>query len=192
MQTVMPAIEDLLPTADEQPVQDMLFELAVWHALAKLRLHTDVTLEIFRASTQHMYEAVRTFATVVCPRHETRESPRQAQARVRRQQAKNPNAQPDSHRKDVKYNVVNTYKYHSLGDYADYIVRHGTSDNWTTQIVSLSPSHSSADQSLNCRLLGRAGTSARQTILCPQQPHSIRDADCAEAAQTCSPPGHSQ
>lgn len=132
----MPAIEDLFPMVDEPIIQDMLFELAVWHALAKLRLHTDVTLDIFRASTRHMYEATKTFATVTCPRHETRESVQQAQARVRREQAQNPNAQPDSRRRQLKYNVINTYKYHSLGDFPDYVAGHGPTDNWTTQVVS--------------------------------------------------------
>ena len=107
-QTIMPAIEDLFPSVDEPIVQDLLFELAVWHALAKLRLHTEVTLDIFRKSTQQMYEAVTTFANTTCLRHQTRESAQQAQARVRREQVQNPSVRPDGRRKEVKYNVVNT------------------------------------------------------------------------------------
>ncbi|TBU29740.1 hypothetical protein BD311DRAFT_619186, partial [Dichomitus squalens] len=64
--TIMPAFEGLLDLPDDQNVADLLFELANWHALAKLRLHTDVTVDIFRASTKLMYEAIRTFAEKTC------------------------------------------------------------------------------------------------------------------------------
>ncbi|KAI1786640.1 hypothetical protein LXA43DRAFT_855526, partial [Ganoderma leucocontextum] len=47
-QTIMPAFEGLLDLPDDKNVADLLFELANWHALAKLRLHTAITLNIFR------------------------------------------------------------------------------------------------------------------------------------------------
>ena len=58
----MPAFEGLLPLPDNRTCANMLFELANWHALAKLRLHTEVTLEILRECTTHMYEGIRKFA----------------------------------------------------------------------------------------------------------------------------------
>ena len=63
----MPAFEGLLPLPDDHTCGDLLFELANWHALAKLHLHTDVTLKIFRASTDHMYEGIQKFAMTTCP-----------------------------------------------------------------------------------------------------------------------------
>ncbi|RPD52312.1 hypothetical protein L227DRAFT_589710 [Lentinus tigrinus ALCF2SS1-6] len=41
----MPVFEGLLPLRDDQIIADLLFECANWHALAKLRLHTDGELE---------------------------------------------------------------------------------------------------------------------------------------------------
>ena len=129
----MPAFEGLLPLPDDQTCADMLFELANWHALAKLRLHTDVTLEIFRASTTHMYEGIRRFAATTCPSYITRELPNEVGMRLRRGKGKNINGEAQA----VAFNVINTYKYHCLGDYPEYIERSGPSDNYTTQVVSL-------------------------------------------------------
>ena len=129
----MPAFEGLLPLPDDRTCADMLFELANWHALAKLRLHTEVTLEILRESTIHMYEGIRRFAATTCTRYNTRELPNEVGARLRRG-TKSKNISGDA--QAVHFNVMNTYKYHCLGDYAEYIERSGTSDNYSTQIVS--------------------------------------------------------
>ncbi|TBU49530.1 hypothetical protein BD309DRAFT_1025917, partial [Dichomitus squalens] len=94
--TIMPAYEGLLDLPDDQTVADLLFELANWHALAKLRLHTEVTLDIFRITTKHMYEAIRTFAQQTCPRYQTKELPSEATARVRRAKTMNAHTQPSS------------------------------------------------------------------------------------------------
>ncbi len=140
-QVVMPVFEGLLPLRDDQNVADLLFECANWHALAKLRLHTDATLSIFEAATQHMYQMFRRFARTTCMRHTTRELPKESAARLRREQAeqaKSGTTKDTEHvaRKQMKFNVVNTFKFHSLGDYVEYIKRSGPSDNYTTQVVS--------------------------------------------------------
>ena len=109
-----------------------------WHALAKLRLHTAVTLDIFRAATGHMYDAIRRFATTACPSYNTHELPSEAAARVRHVKATNVNTQPSSARKPIAFNVHHTYNlFHSLGDYADYIERSGLTDNYNTQVVRI-------------------------------------------------------
>ncbi|PIL35075.1 hypothetical protein GSI_02863 [Ganoderma sinense ZZ0214-1] len=139
--TMMPAFEGLLDLPDDQTVADLLFELANWHALAKLRLHTTVTLDIFRAATGHMYDAIRRFAAKACPNYDTHELPSEAAARVRRAKASNPNVQPSTGRKPIAFNVHHTYKFHSLGDYADYIERSGPTDNYNTQVGELEHRH---------------------------------------------------
>ncbi|KAI0363089.1 hypothetical protein BV20DRAFT_959007 [Pilatotrama ljubarskyi] len=101
-----------------------------------MRLHTEVTLSIFRTATGQMCEAMRTFSDTTCGRHTTRELEKEAEARVRQDTRKNPNAQPDRRRKIVKFNTLNTYKYHALPYYPDYVVRSATTDNYTTQVVS--------------------------------------------------------
>ncbi|PIL33276.1 hypothetical protein GSI_04726 [Ganoderma sinense ZZ0214-1] len=139
--TMMPAFEGLLDLPDDQTVADLLFELANWHALAKLRLHTTVTLDIFRAATGHMYDAIRRFAAKACPNYDTHELPSEAAARVRRAKASNPNVQPSTGRKPIAFNVHHTYKFHSLGDYPDYIERSGPTDNYNTQVGELEHRH---------------------------------------------------
>ncbi|KAH9915299.1 uncharacterized protein BXZ73DRAFT_106270 [Epithele typhae] len=92
--TMMPAMEGLLPLADNEVVQDMLFELANFHALSKLRMQTDVTLDIMDDATTHMYDSMRRFATMaggyVCV-----ESEEEAKARELRE-AQNTSTAPSS------------------------------------------------------------------------------------------------
>ncbi|RPD56273.1 hypothetical protein L227DRAFT_508714 [Lentinus tigrinus ALCF2SS1-6] len=133
---IMPVIDGLLPLDDNQTIQDMLFELANWHALAKLRMHHDVTLENMEHATKHMYEAIKTFASTTCQQHEAMELPSEMEVRTRRAKRKNPDDPSDTGRRMVEYNVINTFKFHSLGDHTEYIRRSGPTDNTTTQIVS--------------------------------------------------------
>ncbi|KAI9067850.1 hypothetical protein FKP32DRAFT_1562843, partial [Trametes sanguinea] len=137
--TVMPAFEGLLPLADDQTTADLLFELANWHALAKLRLHTTVTIEIFRAATEHMCRAMRSFARTTCRRYEAHELPRETEARVRREEKQK--TAPVRVPKVVRFNVLNTYKYHSLPDYPDYVEYGGTTDNYNSQVAELEHRH---------------------------------------------------
>ncbi|KAI9065463.1 hypothetical protein FKP32DRAFT_1567909, partial [Trametes sanguinea] len=138
---MMPVFEGLLPLEDDRTVTDLLFELANWHALAKLRLHTSVTLDIFRAATQHMCEAMRRFARTTCENHETCELPKEAEARIRREEKKNSSVNVNRTPKVVRFNVLNTYKYHSLPDYPDYVEEGGTTDNGNTQVCELEHRH---------------------------------------------------
>ncbi|OSD02393.1 hypothetical protein PYCCODRAFT_1410834 [Trametes coccinea BRFM310] len=140
---MMPAFEGLLPLRDDETVADLLFELANWHALAKLRLHTQVTVDIFRDATKHMTEAMRQFAGTTCQRWETWELAKEAEARVRRQEkARGSTGAPTQREpKIVTFNVLNTYKYHSLPDYPDSIESTGTLDNYNTQVGELEHRH---------------------------------------------------
>ncbi|KAI0704524.1 hypothetical protein C8T65DRAFT_578127 [Cerioporus squamosus] len=138
---MLPAIDGLLPLQDGETVADMLFELANWHALAKLRMHHDVTLENMKHATKHMYDAVKTFAATTCQRHNVVELPSESEARVRRQKKKNPDASSDAGRRTVQFNVINTVKFHSLGDHTEYIQRSGPTDNSTTEIGEVEHKH---------------------------------------------------
>ena len=83
-----------------------------------------------------MYAAVKYFAQHTCPNYETKELPSEAQQRVRRAKAANPQTQATSTKKPRHFTGHTTYKYHSLGDYADYIERSGPTDNYNTQVVN--------------------------------------------------------
>ena len=98
---MIPAFEGLLPLQHNHAVLELLFELANWHALAKLRMYTDVTLDIFDSASINMYDAMRKFATITCAAFEVYESPAGVEARVRRSRAKNPDAAVDTSRKTM-------------------------------------------------------------------------------------------
>lgn len=134
-QTAMPAFEGLLPLGDDQTVADLLYELMVWHALAKLRLHTEVTVEVFRAATTHMYAAVRRFARTTCETHVTHELKKESDARARRQGAKLGSKPVKTKARIVKYNGWKTYKYHCLGDHPDYVELAGPLETTSAQTV---------------------------------------------------------
>jgi len=45
---------------------DLLFELATWHGLAKLRLHTESTVQALENSTTRLGIALRKFQSKTC------------------------------------------------------------------------------------------------------------------------------
>ncbi|KAF8638145.1 hypothetical protein AX17_002418 [Amanita inopinata Kibby_2008] len=142
----MPAFENLLPSPFNRIILDLLFELATWHGLAKLRLHTDTTLELLRGSTKRLGRDLRLFEMKVCPHFDTRDFPTEEAARIRRkanqavqaiqQNANNAGSSALRGPKRRKFNI-NTYKVHALGDYEAAIREFGTSDNYNTQTGEL-------------------------------------------------------
>lgn len=136
----MPAFEGLLPLRHNQTVADLLFELVNWHALAKLRMHTQVTVDIFKACTSHMYAAVRVFARHTCEEIETHELQKEANARARRQGQGARGKQTTTGRKTVKFGTWKTYKYHVLADSPQYVERSGPLETTSTRTVSMSSS----------------------------------------------------
>ncbi|OBZ65084.1 hypothetical protein A0H81_14943 [Grifola frondosa] len=126
LQCSIPAFEGLLPEPHNKVLMDLLFVFAQWHGLAKLRMHTDETLELMDGVTAD---------------YETRESVREAASRRRRQArqqsqekaSSNPShAAADSARRPKTLNLE-TFKYHALGDYTMTIRRYGTTDSYSTQ-----------------------------------------------------------
>lgn len=117
----------------------MLFDLATWHAYAKLRLHTEDTLAFFDSATVVLGETVRKFSRTVCSHYHTTELPHEHAAHGRRMAAiaaKQPqNAQGRTVGVKVKLLNLQTYKYHALGDYPNTIWCMGTTDSYSTQPV---------------------------------------------------------
>lgn len=128
----------------------LVFISAHWHGLAKLRLHTDITLGIMDRLTTELGQALRSFEEHTCPAYVTRELPRETAARQRRQKSKKitsnnledvepPAGASGPENEDLKRLKkslnLQTYKYHSLGDYVDTIRRYGTTDSYSTQTV---------------------------------------------------------
>ncbi|KAF4568042.1 hypothetical protein EYR36_010050 [Pleurotus pulmonarius] len=139
LQCSIPAFEGLfLDDADNLAITHLLFVLCDWHSLAKLRLHTNTTLESLSAATRNLGRALRDFTDKVCPKYATKELPKETEARSRREQAaagKQKKAQPGT--PNPKLFNLTTYKLHALGDYVEAIKQYGTSESWSTQIGEL-------------------------------------------------------
>src|ERR1700722_11481806 len=242
-QCAIPVFDGLLPEPHNGRTLLLLFTMAHLHALAKLRLHNDFTLDVMDSVTRLLGERLRDFKDKTCSAFETRELKREYNARIRRQakstaakrpprdvpfEAHNPTTatssgseivnppnmtipsqavnsqyttvqpsdpadprsttakpsdaittegnrlrpspprveanvpyeQPSGGARRTKTLNLNTYKLHSLGDYTASIRKYGTSDSYTTEMVS---SHKLATfQLANCYLAGRVGASFTQ------------------------------
>jgi hypothetical protein len=66
----------------------MLFELATWHGLAKLRQHTETTVRDLKNSTSWLSGLLRTFQDKVCPEYQTFDLPSEEAARAQRKAKK--------------------------------------------------------------------------------------------------------
>ena len=116
----------------------MLFILCTWHAYAKLRLHTSSTIQSLEETTQSLGEILRLFVKEVCSSYTTKPLPAEEAARTRRRAKNAANGKPSRsshHNGDASFNM-STYKLHALGDYVATIWRYGTTDNYSTQVVS--------------------------------------------------------
>lgn len=123
-----------------ESISELLYVAAEWHCLAKLRMHTDSTLQDLVAVTVELGNQLRKFAEKIAPDFVTKETPAEAAARARRHAAtQKTSTEPistSSARKAKMYHL-NRYKLHALGDYVDMICEFGTTDSYNTQIVSL-------------------------------------------------------
>jgi hypothetical protein len=138
--------ENLLPSPHNEIVLDLLFVLATWHALAKLRLHTTTTIQLLDEATTQLGQILRRFGKVTCAAFDTRELPREEDARGRRQAKKKGKSDKGKGKSGVKrtsgeskqkrFNLC-TYKLHALGHYVKSIWLYGTTDNYSTQAVCL-------------------------------------------------------
>jgi hypothetical protein len=84
----MPVFEGLLPEPHNCRIQKLLFVAAQWHGLAKLRLHTDATLDIMDNVTMVLGKILRAFQKGTGAYFETLELKRERDAQIRREQKK--------------------------------------------------------------------------------------------------------
>lgn len=144
-------------------ILDLLFTLNEWMSLVKLRLQTDSTISFLRQSTAVLGQTIRRFVTSVCEDFDTGDLPQEESARGRLKAAmtekakskaalqtksaapkpagtntqkkdKNTTAEPKKKRREFN---LKTYKLHALGDYVETIIRFGTTDSYSTQLVSM-------------------------------------------------------
>lgn len=72
---------------------ELLFVVAHWHSLAKLRLHHDLTLKVMDDVTSFLGEKLREFKDVTCAAFDARELEREFNARARRRAKKKAKAE---------------------------------------------------------------------------------------------------
>lgn len=146
-QCAIPVFDGLLPEPHNTAISKLLFTCAYWHGLAKLRLHIDDTLDLLDAETRNIGKELRGFINKTCKFYDTQELRREVDARKRRKAKKAATRsstlaeplQTELNKVDKptpKKLNINTYKAHSLGDYAGTIRRLGTTDSYSTVIVS--------------------------------------------------------
>ena len=117
--------EGLLPEPFNGMLLRLLYKAAEWHAFAKLRLHTDTTLDLLEAVTKEFGRLMRQFRDKTSNEFNTVELPHGADARKR------------GSRSPKKILNLNTYKFHALADYVATIRLFGTTDSYSTLLVSL-------------------------------------------------------
>ena len=154
LQCSIPVFDGLFEPHNNAIIMDLLFELSTWHALAKLRLHTESTLYALETSMTRLGIALRKFQSTICAEFETRDLPSEEAARGRRKAAKAKAKPPmplkgkgkereaPKEKERKKKSTLRTfnfscYKPHSLGDYAKTIRMLGTSDGYSTQTVRI-------------------------------------------------------
>lgn len=117
-------------------VQNLLFSLNAVHSFAKLRLHSDRSLEYLDNHTTQLGKSLQRFKNHVCPAFATKELAKEAAARLRRQ-AKEQGITKKKIKDSSKTKVfsLSTYKIHALGLYSKFIRMFGTTDSYLTQVV---------------------------------------------------------
>ena len=86
IQCAIPVFNGLLPEPHNTRLVKLLFVMAHWHALAKLRMHTDTTLGILSQVTTSLGKSLRDFEEKTCAMFQTRELDRERAIRQRRQE----------------------------------------------------------------------------------------------------------
>ncbi|KAG0694659.1 hypothetical protein DFH29DRAFT_1006136 [Suillus ampliporus] len=115
LQCAIPVFDGLLPEPHNKDVLTLLSTCAHWYALAKLRMHTDETLDLLDAVTVELGKQLRQFQKHTCEAFKTQELRREAESRK------------------MKTFNLQTYKIHALGDYSTSICNFGTTDSYSTE-----------------------------------------------------------
>jgi len=144
----MPVFEGLFPDHDRD-IQDLLFDLNAFHSFAKLRLHSDTSLDTLDNYTTNLGKSLRAFQKL-STHYKTEELPKEVETRQKRKANKKKKAAAKGKGKrkaddasiepttaNAKQFNLCTYKIHALGHYVRFIRLFGTTDSYSTQIVRL-------------------------------------------------------
>ncbi|KAJ3006146.1 hypothetical protein NUW54_g4043 [Trametes sanguinea] len=135
IQCFRPAYEGLLTIkADNAIVLNLGFDLATWHALAKLRKHTSLTVSGLDTATVEGGRSIRLFTKKTCAYYINLELPAKDNAACTRCKAVSTKITAgQAPHKHKMYNYT-TYKFHSMRDFPPAIRMCSATDNYNTQI----------------------------------------------------------
>ncbi|KAG2054254.1 hypothetical protein BDR06DRAFT_848882, partial [Suillus hirtellus] len=138
LQCAMLVFEGLFPPDHNEIIQTLLYRFAQWHALAKLRMHSESTLSVLDETFKHLTHQLHKFRNFTCSAFTTVELPKE-RAACKHKAAHQCLASdiPDAGsggQRTKKFNM-NTYKFHAMGDYLQAIQLFGMIDLFTSQIV---------------------------------------------------------
>ncbi|KAG2154501.1 uncharacterized protein EDB93DRAFT_1081332 [Suillus bovinus] len=77
LQCCIPVFEGLFPEPHDSIVQSLLYHFAQWHALAKLRIHSESTLSLLQETFANLSQRLRHFAVHTCNAFNTMELPKE-------------------------------------------------------------------------------------------------------------------
>ena len=117
-------LKGLLPEPHNKIILALAFDMATWHAYAKLRKHTEYTIWSLRSQTKELGRQLHYFAAHTCSQYKMKRLPSEEVTRIRRRagKAKKKDKQAGSGEPamegepDVKRFSLTTYKIHALGD----------------------------------------------------------------------------
>ncbi|QRW01148.1 hypothetical protein RhiLY_00145 [Ceratobasidium sp. AG-Ba] len=163
LQCIIPALEGLLPVSIETHILTLLYVLAEWHGLAKLRRHTSASVDALRHTTTRLGHELREFHRYTSEM-EVYETPKERTARQRARKRARPRAAlannsdaydsapvQENERRRRFFNL-DTIKMHSLPDYTDSIETMGTTDSTSTQTGELIHRFSKIDMNAQTRI----------------------------------------
>ncbi len=147
-QCTIPAFEGLVDNKSNNEILDLLYDLVVWHAFAKMCMHTEFSLWLFKSHMQTLGKTLCQFKNNTCKAYQMTELLKEEAVCICCNIAvivkeKNlklstiPSEKAKTEPKITNFNLV-TYKLHSLGDVSWYICFIDTTDNYTSQIISVS------------------------------------------------------
>ncbi|KAH7924391.1 hypothetical protein BV22DRAFT_1195981 [Leucogyrophana mollusca] len=151
LQCCIPCFDGLFPAPHNESILSLLYILAYWHSLAKLRMHTESSLKVLDQATVLLGQRLRFFADETCKHFRTVETDKEYAARSRATQREKARAQQitsseqpqsapplqGSSGKRAKSFSLATSKLHALGDYTQQIRYFGTTDSFSSQIGEL-------------------------------------------------------
>ncbi|KAJ3768912.1 hypothetical protein FB446DRAFT_706633 [Lentinula raphanica] len=139
LQCSIPVFDGLLGPDDNKPLMELLYRAAEYHALAKLRLHTENTLDYLEKRTQAFGKLMRKFRDTA-GKFKPKETECERIARNRRaaeQATSSASASIDTqHRRPKSLNLF-TYKWHGMMDDVPFIRLFGPTDSYSTQLGEL-------------------------------------------------------